>query len=67
MAAVLKRNVRSWMLVYVGFVVTLGAAHMSEAPDSDLAMLSPGTLPSEMTSDKTFFRPAIAQPRRNDI
>jgi hypothetical protein len=65
--AVIKRSVKTWMLVYVAFLVAFAAAGAGEPPKSDLAALSPGSLPSAMSTDKAYFRPAVEQARRNDI
>jgi len=60
-----KIGFKSWMLVYVAFVIAL----MSTGPDgeSSAASVSPGTYPSAATADKVFFTPTIERPRRNDI
>jgi len=61
----IKSSFKSWMLVYVAFVVALISA--SIADESSAASVSPGTYPSDMTAGKVFFTPTIERPRRNDI
>ena len=60
-----KSSFKSWMLVYVAFVIAL----ISTGPtgESSAASVSPGTYPSATTADKVFFAPTIERPRRNDI
>ena len=67
MSAAIKRNLKSWMLVYVGFVLALTAAHTDLAPSSGAQLVSPGSLPGSVSIEKTFFRPTVAEPRRSDI
>jgi hypothetical protein len=65
MSARIKSSFKSWMLVYVAFVVALISA--SIAGESSATSVSPGTYPSDTTADKAFFTPTIERPRRNDI
>jgi len=65
MPARIKCSFKSWMLVYVAFVVALITA--SIAGESSAASVSPGTYPSDTTVGKVFFAPTIERPRRNDI
>jgi len=67
MPTFIKHSPKSWILVYAGFVLALIAANIGPNPDSDSALVSPGSLPAEVSVKKIFFRPTIAQPRRNDI
>jgi len=72
MSASIKRNLKSWMLVYVGFVLALTAANTDVgskhgAAKHGAAVVSPGTLPSTSLIEQTFFRPTVVEPRRNDI
>lgn len=65
MPAIRRKSLKTWMLVYLGFVVALITA--SPASDSSSAAVSPGTYPTEMTADRHFFTPTIEHRRRNDI
>lgn len=67
MQSFIKRSPKSWILVYAGFVLALTAANIGPNPDSDFALVSPGSLPAEVSVNKIFFRPTIARTRRNDI
>ena len=72
MAAVIKNRVKSWMIVYIGFVVTLGATVLGDSDGRDLTSLSPGSLPGEIATDQDYFRPAaghaaVGHVRRTDI
>ncbi len=67
MSAAIKRNLKFWMLVYVGFVVALTAANLGTDRESDLTDVSPGSLPAGITPEKSFFRPTVEPFRRNDI
>jgi hypothetical protein len=61
----IKSSFKSWMLVYVAFVVALISASISG--ESSAASVSPGTYPSVTTTNNVFFAPTIERPRRNDI
>jgi hypothetical protein len=63
----IKRGLKTWMFVYVGFVVALTAANIGPARDTNAVLVSPGSLPTDISADQTFFRPASEQPVRNDI
>lgn len=65
MATKIKSSLKSWMLVYVAFVIAMMSA--GTVGDSSAAAVSPGTYPSDITADKVFFAPTIERPRRNDI
>jgi len=72
MSVTIKHKLKSWMLVYVGFVLALTAANTDVgskhgAAKQGAAVVSPGTLPSASSIEQTFFRPTVAEPRRNDI
>jgi hypothetical protein len=67
MSIVIKRNLKSWMLVYACFVVALTATNFAVDAESDLALVSPGSLPAKFPTEQKFFRPAVAQPSRSDI
>jgi len=67
MSVTLKRNLKSWMLVYVGFVLALTAAHTDSAPRSGAELVSPGALPGSASIEQTFFHPTVAEARRSDI
>jgi len=67
MPTVIKRSLKSWMLVYAGFALALTAANIGSQPVSTPALVSPGTLPGEVSVERSFFQPTVAQPRRNDI
>ena len=67
MSASIKRNLKSWMLVYVAFVLALTAANTDVGSKHGAAVVSPGSLPSTSSIEQTFFRPTIAEPRRHDI
>jgi len=67
MPAVIKRSLKSWMLVYVGFALALTAANIGSGSTSTPALVSPGTLPADVSIDRSFFQPTVAQQRRNDI
>ena len=63
----IKRGLKTWMLVYVGFAVALAAANITPASDTSAALVSPGSLPTDISADQAFFRPADEQSVRNDI
>ena len=65
MTAKIKSGFKSWMLVYVAFLIALISA--GPVGESSAASVSPGTYPSETTADEAFFAPTIERPRRNDI
>ena len=67
MSTAIKRSLKTWMLVYAGFVVALTAANYGEDSVSDLTEVSPGSLPARISTEEVFFRPAVERPRRNDI
>jgi hypothetical protein len=67
MPTVIKRSLKSWMLVYAGFALALTAANFGSNADTRSALVSPGSLPNEVSVERSFFQPAFAQPRRNDI
>lgn len=55
------------MFVYVGFALALAAANIGAESAPTPALVSPGTLPAELSIGRSFFQPTVAQPRRNDI
>jgi len=61
------RSLKSWMLVYVSFVVALAAANFGADAESEQTLVSPGSLPAKISTEQSFFRPTIAQSRRKDI
>ena len=63
----IRRSVKTWMLVYVAFIVAFTAAGTGATGKTDLAALSPGTPPAAISTEKVYFRPAVEQARRNDI
>lgn len=63
----IKRGLKIWMLVYVGFAIALTTANIAPARDSNAALVSPGSLPTDISADQAFFRPAAEHPVRNDI
>jgi hypothetical protein len=63
----IKRSLKSWMLVYVALAVALLASNTGISADSSAAAVSPGSTPSEVAVDRSFFRPTVEHPRRNDI
>ena len=63
----IKRGLKIWMLVYVGFAVALAAANIAPAHDTNAALVSPGSLPADIRADRAFFQPAAEQRVRNDI
>jgi hypothetical protein len=67
MPTVIKRSLKSWMLVYVGFALALTAADIGSQSTPTPALVSPGTLPAELSIERSFFQPTVAQRRRNDI
>jgi hypothetical protein len=67
MQTFIKRSPKTWILVYAGFLLALTAANTGPNPDSDSALVSPGSLPAEVSIEKVFFHPTIKRPRRNDI
>ena len=67
MSVTIKHKLKSWMLVYVGFVLALTAANTDIGSKHSAAVVSPGSLPSTSSIEQTFFRPTVAEPRRNDI
>jgi len=67
MPTVIKRSLKSWMFVYVGFAIALAAANIGAESAPTPALVSPGTLPAELSIGRSFFQPTVAQPRRNDI
>lgn len=67
MPTTIKRNLKSWMLVYVGFVLAISAANSDIGSKSAAQLVSPGSLPTGSSIEQTFFRPTVAEPRRNDI
>jgi hypothetical protein len=67
MPTTIKRKLKSWMLVYVGFVLALTAANSDIGPKSAAQLVSPGTLPGLDSMEQTYFRPAVAELPRNDI
>jgi len=67
MPTTIKRSLKSWMLVYVGFVLALAAAKFDIDAKPGLELVSPGSLPSGVSIEQTYFRPTVADLRRNDI
>jgi hypothetical protein len=67
MPTIIRRNLKSWMFVYVGFALALTAANFGSNTDSNSALVSPGSLPAEVSVERLFFQPTVAQRRRNDI
>jgi len=67
MPTVIKRSLKSWMLVYAGFALALTAANSGSDSDTSSALVSPGSLPDEVSVERSFFQPTVAQPRRSDI
>jgi len=67
MPTTIKRSLKSWMLVYVGFVLALTAANFDISSKPGLELVSPGSLPTRVSIEQTYFRPTVAEPRRNDI
>jgi hypothetical protein len=63
----MKRGLKTWMLVYVGFAMALATANSAPAHDTNAALVSPGSLPTDISADQAFFRPADEQSVRNDI
>jgi hypothetical protein len=63
----IKRKLKSWMLVYVGFILALTAANSDTGPKSAAQLVSPGSLPSLDWMEQTYFRPTVAERPRNDI
>ena len=67
MPTIIRRSLKSWMLVYVGFVLALTAANFDNGPNPEAQLVSPGSLPGTGSMEQTYFRQTIAEPRRNDI
>jgi hypothetical protein len=67
MPTTIKRSLKSWMLVYVGFVLALTAANFDIDVNPGSKLVSPGSLPTSVSIEQTYFRPTVAEPRRNDI
>jgi hypothetical protein len=67
MPTVIKRSLKSWMLVYVGFALALTAANIDARSSPRSSTVSPGSLPSDVSIEKSFFQPTIPRSRRNDI
>ena len=67
MPAMIKRRLKSWMLVYVSFAVALTAANTGTDAESTAKAVSPGSTPTEVALERSFFRPTVEYPRRNDI
>jgi len=67
MPTVIKRSLKSWMLVYAAFALAITAANFGSSSDTSSALVSPGSLPVAVSVERSFFQPAFAQPRRNDI
>jgi hypothetical protein len=67
MPTTIRRSLKSWMLVYVGFVLALTAANIDVRPNSGMELVSPGSLPGSDLVEQTFFRPIVAELPRNDI
>jgi len=63
----IKRSLKSWMLVYIGFILALSAANSDINAKPGSKLVSPGSLPAEISIEQTYFRPTVAEPRRNDI
>lgn len=63
----IKRGLKIWMLVYIGFAVALASANVAPAGDSNAALVSPGSLPTDISADQALFRSAAEQRVRNDI
>jgi len=67
MPAAIKSNLKSWMLVYVGFIVAISTTNSDIGSKSAAQLVSPGAIPTGSTIEQTYFRPTVAEPRRNDI
>ncbi len=67
MAYLTKLNIRSWMIVYLGFAVALVAAGSHQRMQSGSLDVSPAASTSALSGDAVFFTPAGASVRRDDI
>ena len=65
MATKLRRSFKSWVVIYMGFAVAMYVT--GPANDAARKLVSPGSLPSELTADRDFFAPAASLIRRQDI
>ena len=67
MPTTIKSKLKSWMVVYVGFVLALTAANFDISPKTAAELVSPGSLPGLDSMEQTYFRPAVTELPRNDI
>ena len=67
MPATIRRSLKTWMLVYVGFALALMAADIGSTESSDVVDVSPGSIPGNIAVELSYFRPLVEQPSRNDI
>lgn len=67
MAAKTERIFKSWIVVYVAFVIALVAAGVDNGAPTNSSFVSPGSYPTGFYSGKAFFLPTLKQNRRTDI
>lgn len=65
MAAKFRSSFKSWVIIYIGLAVAMYVT--GPASDVTRKLVSPGSLPSELTADRDFFAPATSLTRRTDI
>jgi hypothetical protein len=67
MPATIKRSLKPWVLVYVGFILALTTANVAPDAMTGPALVSPGSMATDVFVDRSYFRTTIERSPRNDI
>ena len=67
MPTYIRRSLKTWMLVYVGFALALVAANTRPGAESITLDVSPVSTPAEIFATPALFRPLVTDAPRFDF